>query len=308
MKSVPLNRQTQEQPAACFWMQAEVVRRKHCALDYKCSACRFDYVMRRLAKENQELRLAGKTVRSKKGQIIFWQDRLRQLSSSKRPCLHSMKGHIAFRACTNDYNCSNCEFDQFFQDQFTVHAVVKPVDALNIQGIQFPQGYYLHPGHSWLKIEEDAAVRLGMDEFSMRLLGPPDRIETPLVGKVVKRNCKAITLYRQGKTAHVRSPVNGVVTAINSDLRTKGELTHCHPYDQGWLMRVKADSLRQDIKHLTMGSESVAFIEKEINHLYQLIEETDGPLSVDGGNLGDDLYGNMPSLGWKRLTQTFLRT
>jgi len=308
MKSAPLNCQTQEPPAACFWMQAGVVRRKYCALDYRCTVCRFDAVMRRAAKENRELRRQGRTARSKKEQIVFWKERLRQLSTSRRPCLHSMKGHITFRACTHDYHCANCEFDQFFQDQFTVHAVVKPVDALKIQGIEFPQGYYLHPGHAWVKIEEDAVVRLGMDQFSMRLLGPPDHIETPLLGKTVKQNRKAITLYRQGRTAQVRSPVNGVVTAVNPDLRTRGTLAHDHPYDQGWLMCVKTDSLRKDIGHLTMGSESAAFIEKEIHHLYQLIEETAGPLAADGGNPGDDLYGAMPSLGWKRLTRTFLRT
>jgi len=99
-----------------------------------------------------------------------------------------MKGKIDFRACTHGYHCADCEFDQYFDDQHQVHAVVTPVDTMEIEGFKIPQGYYFHKGHTWAKIEEGSTVRVGMDDFSLRLLGPLDSIKAPLVGKESNRN------------------------------------------------------------------------------------------------------------------------
>jgi glycine cleavage system H lipoate-binding protein len=59
--------------------------------------------------------------------------------------------------------------------------------VLDIKGFRIPQGYYLHSGHTWIKVEESSTVRVGIDEFAQRLLGPFDRIEAPLLGKEVKQ-------------------------------------------------------------------------------------------------------------------------
>ncbi|MCK7513381.1 MAG: hypothetical protein MZV70_61335 [Desulfobacterales bacterium] len=82
----------------------------------------------------------------KRGRIVSWKEKLRELQTWKRPCLHSMKQRIAFRACTHDYLCGKCDFDQYFNDQFTVFAVVRQIDVQDIKGIKFPQGYYSASG------------------------------------------------------------------------------------------------------------------------------------------------------------------
>ena len=54
-------------------------------------------------------------------------------------------------------------------------------------------------------------------------------------------------------------------------------------------------------------SETEDFFKKEVNRLYEVIEET-VPMAADGGRLGDDIYGKMPEIGWVRLTKLFLHT
>ena len=46
----------------------------------------------------------------------------------------------------------------------------------------------------------------------------------------------------------------------------------------------------------------------EVQNLESMIEDVAGPLAADGGFLVSDIYGNLPDLGWKNLTQAFLRT
>jgi hypothetical protein len=57
-----------------------------------------------------------------------------------------------------------------------------------------------------------------------------------------------------------------------------------------------------------IGEQVSEYIDQEVARLYEVIEETAGPLAADGGYLGDDIYGNMPHIGWQKLTQLFLRT
>jgi len=128
----------------CIWMQAGVVRRRLCEIDYECTKCRFDRAMRRASDENSRLREQGLAPQGKRGRIVFWKDKLKELPPWKRPCLHHMKGRIEFKACTHEYYCGNCEFDQYFHDQYSVYAVVKPVDFLDIEGFKIPHGFYLH--------------------------------------------------------------------------------------------------------------------------------------------------------------------
>lgn len=308
MDSTRLNNQSQTSRSPCIWMQAGVVVKKYCRSDYECAACRFDRAMRRAAAENQRIREESKMPQGKRARICFWQDNLKELPSWKRPCIHYMKARIDFRACNQDYHCSTCEFDQYFSDQYAVHAVVRPVDEIDIKGFKIPHGYYLHRGHTWVKIEESSTVRVGLDDFALRLLGPLDRIEAPLMGKEVRQDQEDITLTRGSNAAKLLSPVSGVVTAINPDLREKGNLANQDPYTEGWVMRLHSANLRQDLKNLMIGDQAGDFLDEEVDRLYQVIEEHAGPLAADGGYLGDDIYGNLPQVGWEKLTRLFLHT
>jgi glycine cleavage system H lipoate-binding protein len=291
--------------APCIWMQAAVVPHKFCERDYDCPDCRYDKAMQRVSEENK--RSCQKTGK-RRTKIVSWRDKLQGRPAAKRACIHHMKGRINFKACMNDYRCGHCEFDQFFSDQFAVHALVKPVDLFEIEGFKVPQGYYFHQGHMWAKIEEGASVRVGLDDFALRLLGPFDRIEAPLMGKEVKQDRPDTILARDVNRAKVLSPVSGVVTSINPKLREKGYLANRDAYADGWVMTVHSSDLRRDLKNLMIHTETKDFFKSEVERLYQVIEDTGGPLSADGGQLGNDIYGKMPQMGWKRLTRLFLRT
>ena len=308
MNSQRLKNKPAKKQDTCIWQQAGVVRRRQCAIDYHCEACPFDRALRRVAQANRRLLQAGQTPPGNSGKIVFWKDRLRELPPWKQPCLHHMKGRIDFRACTHDYQCGNCEFDQYFSDQYTVHAVVRPVDVLDIKGFKLPHGYYLHSGHTWAKIEEGSMVRVGLDDFALRLLGPLDRIEAPLMGKTVEQNRADIRLNRSSHTASIQSPVSGVVTDTNPAIREQGIMTDQDPYTQGWVMRLHCENLRSDLKKLMIGEQASEYLDDEIGRLYQVIEEEVGPLAADGGYLGNDIYGNLPGVSWNKLTRLFLRT
>ena len=40
-------------------------------------------------------------------------------------------------------------------------------------GFQVPiTNYYSHPGHTWVLLENESQVRVGLDDFSQKIMGP----------------------------------------------------------------------------------------------------------------------------------------
>ena len=293
----------------CIWMQAGVVAKKECRSKFDCKSCHFDMVMLRIANENKKLRALGLPLSGRRGRIRSWREALMEKPLWKRPCIHYMKGRIKdFRICTNEYKCANCEFDQYFLDQYTVYAVVTPVNYVEFRHFRAPQGYYLHHGHGWVKIEEGNMARIGLDDFVVRLLGPFDRVRFPLIGKKIEQGKAHIKLYKGRQQAKVLSPISGIITSINSELMKDSTLINEDPYSKGWLMMVHCDDLKYEIKELMIAQESYVFLKEEVERLYRLIENTIGPLSTDGGYLEKYIYNKIPKLGWRRLKKLFLRT
>ncbi len=307
LQSIAFSLDSGNEDQPCLWMQTGIVRRKSCRYAYRCNDCRFEAAMRRAAANNTKSREQGRSSIGKGRGILGWEEKMKTLPLSKRPCIHFLKKQIRFKSCTNEYRCGNCEFDQYFHDEYKVHAVVMPVDLLEVEGFKMPQGYYLHQGHAWAKIEEGSCVRVGIDDFALRLLGPFDSIEAPLMGKAVSKGEPHIALRRGTKQARLLCPVSGVITAVNAKVKSSGKLANQMPYSEGWVMTIHPENLRRDLKNLMIAQEATEFLSHEVDQLHRLIEEVDGPSATDGGQLGYDLYGMMPWLGWERLAKTFLR-
>lgn len=298
--------QTTQTAPDCLWMQAGVVRKKLCFSDFSCTTCRFDRALSHACRENEQMREQGKVRAGKKGQLVFWKDRMAKMPLAKRPCVHSMKGRISFKACPKSYHCVDCEFDQYFHDQFKVHTIMKPVGFEDIGGVSLPAGFYLHPGHTWLKIEDGNRGRVGIDDFSSRLLGKFDRMAAPLMGKELKQGHTALTLFREDNAVSFLAPVNGTITDVNEQVRKNPGLIQDAPYTDGWIFVVHCPNLKQDLKQLLFMEDNTRFMETEVGRLFEFLEETTQLKAADGGTLVNDIYGNLPGVDWNQLTERFI--
>ena len=134
----------------------------------------------------------------------------------------------------------------------------------------------------------------------------PPSIFAPLMGKEVKQGRADISITRRDHQTKLISPISGVVIDVNNGLRERGSIANDDPYTEGWIIRVKSDGLRHELRDLMISKETEDFIEGQVEQLYGVIEETAGPMATDGGELGNDILGNMPQLGWDRITRLFL--
>lgn len=277
----------------CLWMQAGVVNFKNCNSFYDCVSCKYDLGMQKQVE---------------KGKQLSWQDAMRKKPDLERICRHSLTNRITRRVCAYDYHCATCDFDQLFEDFMTTKTKSIPFEMQQVKGFDVPMDYYFHNGHTWARIESGGYIRIGLDDFSLKLLGEADTLDLPLMGKELDQGNVGWGLKRKGNLADVLSPVDGVIVEVNSKVRENPKLANREPYGDGWLFMVRTPNIKGSVKKLMADTGSLDWMNEEVNTLENMIEDVAGPLAADGGYLQEDIFGNLPDLGWNNLTKTFLKT
>ncbi len=175
-------------------------------------------------------------------------------------------------------------------------------------GLKVPTSRFLHRGHTWVALESGGRLRLGMDDFSQKVLGPGDSLRLPKVGQEIRREQAALALHRGKEQAAVLGPVYGIIEAVNPKVLNRPGLVHDDPYGDGWLIMVAPTELSQDLGNLLSGPACLPWMEQETLRLIGMLEPSVGATLQSGGALIDDVFGHYPELGWSRLVKEFLHT
>ena len=277
----------------CLWMQAGVVKFKNCDNYYDCTTCKYDNAMGQKAA---------------KGKQPSWQNAMRLRPDMDRVCRHSLTNRIAKRTCAYDYECAKCDFDQFFEDVWTTKSKSIPQEVQRIKGFDVPMDCCFHDGHAWARIESGGYIRIGLDDFALKVFGRADGLDLPLMGKELDQGRVGWGLKRKDNLADVLSPIDGVIVEVNSEVRERPDLANREPYGDGWLFMVRTPDVKATMSKLMTEQTSLNWMNNEVKNLESMIEDVAGPLAADGGYLADDIFGNLPDLGWKNLTRAFLKT
>lgn len=290
----------------CIWMEARVIDYKLCNNHYNCYTCAFDKAMKENADRNAQARMEGAAPTGKKAHIVSWQERMKKSSGLNRQCRHSLTGRAPVRLCPNHFDCYNCEFDQMLEDSLELQIPFRLKNIPEVDGYRLPDGHFYHVGHAWARVEHGARIRIGLDDFSMRLFGPVEQIELPLIGEEIKFSQVGLGFKRGGNHADVLSPISGIVTAVNYSAAKEPIVVKHEPYNEGWLLVVEPVEMKKNLKNLMFGTESNTWLHAEHQRLAEMVSMV-GMTYADGGYV-EDVVGNVPELGWEKLAAEFLRT
>jgi glycine cleavage system H lipoate-binding protein len=192
------------------------------------------------------------------------------------------------------------------EDSWQIQIPAHITNISQVDGYALPVGHFFHMGHAWARVEHGGRIRIGLDDFAMKVFGPMDSLDLPLTGEEVKFSEVGLAFKRASKEAQALSPLTGVVAAVNYQATKKPTVIKEQPYNEGWLMVLDPTEMKKDLKNLLYGQESADWIQGEHQKLVEMVSAV-GMTYADGGTI-DDVVGNMPDLSWDKLTQEFLRT
>jgi len=95
--------------------------------------------------------------------------------------------------------------------------------------------------HEWVKTESDGTISVDITQHAQELLGDMVFVESPMAGRKLKAKEECAVVESVKAAADIYAPVNGVVTAANSELDNTPETINSDPYN-AWIFRMKPDN------------------------------------------------------------------
>jgi len=148
----------------------------------------------------------------------------------------------------------------------------------------------------------------GFDDFLVKLFGAISELNLPPLGAALKQDEVGWTFGRSGHQAAVLSPVTGTLLSTNYRAVEHPEITLSDPYQSGWLFMLEPNMPKRNIRKLYFDKESFDWTEQESRKLMSALGPKYEQLAATGGEIINDIFGNIPNLEWDQLVHTFLHT
>ena len=165
-----------------------------------------------------------------------------------------------------------------------------------------------HTGHAWALAEGPGLARVGIDDFSARLIGNISGIDLPAIGQKVIQGSPAWKIKAGKGDVPMLSPIGGSVIGINPLVSNSPAQIGLDPYGEGWLMMVQTDDLRANMNNLLTGDLVMPWMEGISNRLRASVQQHPDASLSDGGTAIPDLSGLITLPVWKSLVRDFLLT
>jgi glycine cleavage system H protein len=176
----------------------------------------------------------------------------------------------------------------------------------NVRGFHLQPDYYYHPKHLWVAPfdGEEGEARVGIDDFSARLIGKVDRVSVPAAGVAVKENSVCFLLHSGPRTVRMVAPANGIVKTLNQKVAADPSILNDDPYSEGWIfsMRLKGDAVK-GLYHETVARK---WYESEVERLQRVFSSDLGMTATDGGEALKDISSRLNDVQWGKIVSQFL--
>lgn len=177
--------------------------------------------------------------------------------------------------------------------------------------INVPSGIFLSPCHSWISLERNGLVRIGIDDFAQKILGKFDKLTLPNRGQRVNKGDHLFSVHQGNQTITFPAPISGKIVSVHAELNNRINLLHIKPYELGWICSIEPSNLHEDLKMLKIGAEAVDWYQKEVDKYQEMVkaivheqEKIRGEKEISPGEAAEQLQREI----WARFPTSFLKS
>lgn len=135
---------------------------------------------------------------------------------------------------------------------------------VEIEGYELPDDLYYTRDHTWARIEDNGNVTVGLDAYGIKTAGNIEFIDLPLEDDEFEAGEAFGSMESAKWVGGLLTPVSGTVLEVNEIIEDELEILKNDPYGEGWLIKLKPDNLKDDLKSLIHGSDIGPWLKREI--------------------------------------------
>tara|TARA_Y100001978_G_scaffold187495_1_gene188104 strand:+ start:1768 stop:2151 length:384 start_codon:yes stop_codon:yes gene_type:complete len=118
---------------------------------------------------------------------------------------------------------------------------------------EIPESLLYTSEHEWIREEDDGVLTVGVTDHAQESLGDVTFVELPDIGQCFERNAVFGVVESVKAASDLFMPVSGEIVATNQGLNDSPEKVNDDPYQEGWMIKIKAreDSVEKSLLDAT---------------------------------------------------------
>ena len=255
------------------------------------------------------------------GAVVMRKKECHLIPEEEKQCVWMTTGLIAYKLCTRDFRCEECDFDRVMRNESVGGSgpdCRRPVldaerEAVELSRLMHESLFY-HQHHCWAQVEDPDQVRIGIDGILAQLVGIIKAVVLPKEGEKIKQGHCFSHLIHERHIMPLISPLSGSVLSVNTDLKKRPALVGSDPWQGGWLLTIKPDSLEHDLQTLLFGKRARKWYQKREREvvaartaLRNRSETHLGPTMQDGGETITGLAAVLTSEQYYHILESLCR-
>ena len=184
-------------------------------------------------------------------------------------------------------------------------AGAESLQVFNLNDTILPDDFYYSKGHTWVKVENNEKVNIGLDGFVLNALGKFNLQNFAEPGRKINKGDVIFEGAVNNVSLKFRSPVSGIVTGINKDTSVKDS--------NSWCLSLKPLKMNEDITSLIPSVSAHKWIKSEFKRLKDLLIYSMEPSGLagatmyDGGNIVEGAISYIDAKSIKDFEELFLK-
>lgn len=110
--------------------------------------------------------------------------------------------------------------------------------------MNFPENLKYTKEHEWVSMDGDVAT-IGVTEFAQSELGDIVFVEIETEGETLSQDEVFGTIEAVKTVSDLFMPISGEIVAINTNLEDAPESVNESPYEEGWMVKIKASDMSE---------------------------------------------------------------
>jgi glycine cleavage system H protein len=184
------------------------------------------------------------------------------IPDKEQPCVWMSAGLIAYKLCNRDYRCEECLFDRVMRNEAVPDAGPAAGGPAGAPPLQAQGALFYHQNHCWAQVESPDEVRIGINAILAALVSQVKTVVLPNAGDAVAQGQCFAHIIQPRHVVPLISPLTGTVLETNGALKSGPELIISDPWDSGWLVTIRPDTLEQDLRTLLCGRTAIEWYQK----------------------------------------------
>jgi glycine cleavage system H lipoate-binding protein len=173
-----------------------------------------------------------------------------------------------------------------------------------VAGLIFRPDAWYSAGHTWMTRLAGGSLRIGLDALALRLMPTVNGVDFKPAGTRVSKGSTIATIHAGSRALAIRSPVDGVVVAVNAAALRDPSLVKNDGYGRGWLVTVVPADMA--FARLPSGRAAEQFLRDEAARWNHFVEGRLGYAAADGGELTAPAPWLLGEQGWRELADAFI--